>query len=208
MIQAIGFSRAVFIGLLLFLNVALAGGTYMLMSDAALQASRQLIQVRGAAETKRQEVISLRTEFDKLQGRIRDFKRLEINGFFDDQNRIEGSNKIEQFRAKADLLNASLNIEPGEIVENQRLVETSHVYLRSPISIQVQAQDDLDVYTFMKLMETQFPGKITLRSFDIKRTGSINDIVLRSIATGTPVPLVQASLVYDWVSLPDKEELR
>ncbi|MGE4314492.1 MAG: hypothetical protein AB7E85_09535 [Pseudobdellovibrionaceae bacterium] len=208
MIEAIGVSRAIFIGLLLFLNVVLAGGTYMYMSDATLQASRELIQVRGAAETKRQEVLSLRTEFDKLQGRIRDFKRMQINGFFDDQNRIEGSNRVDQFRAKANLLNATLNIEPGEIVENQRLVETTHVFLQSPININIEAQDDLDVYTFMKLMETQFPGKIILKSFDIKRTGNISDVVLRSIATGTPVPLVQASVVYEWVSLPSKEELQ
>ena len=56
-------------------------------------------------------------------------------------------------------------------------------------------------------MQDRFPGKLLIEEMNIMKTRDIDEVVLRQIGTGTPVTLMQADLVYNWITIPAEEDL-
>ncbi|MAQ70938.1 MAG: hypothetical protein CL565_01965 [Alphaproteobacteria bacterium] len=207
MIDIIGMKRILTIAIIAGFAIILFAAAYFLMVPQTQTLNGEYQSVSSQASGKRSEVLGLRQEFTELQGTIRNFRILEEEGFFVNQNRLEASEIVENFRDIVGLIKARLEIDPGEILENQMAQEAGHVYLQSKLNLSLEAQDDLEIFAFLKLMQDRFPGELIIEEMSISKTRNLDEVVLRQIGTGTPVTLIQANLIYNWITIPAEEDL-
>ena len=73
--------------------------------------------------------------------------------------------------------------------------------------MKLTAADDTDVFYFLKLMESHFPGMLEYKEMSLKRTKNLDSAALKQIGNDIPTALVEANIVLDWVTMPDKGEL-
>ncbi len=208
MLKNVGLSRIIFIVFILFLNGAFFCSSYFYLIPQKQEADRGLATVKLNVQSKQAEIVQLREDFNLLKERLKEFSALELSGFFEAQNRLSAKEKIEDFRFKADLLNVSMLMDSGEILENVQSLDANHVLLKSSFSVKINAQDDLDVMYFLKLMQEGFPGVVEFETIDIKRIKNLNAPLLRLIGSGVPEALVVADVKMNWVTMPSQEDLQ
>jgi len=206
MIQNIGMSRVVVVALLLLLNAALIGATYFYVAPMDVKKERELRSSKGAVQARYGEITQLREDFALLKDRLTEFSFLEVSGFFDNQNKVFAEAKGNELAIKSNLT-GSLSVKPAETIVDPRADEAGHVLLRSPVVMEVGAQDDLDVMYFIKLMQERFPGVLELQSLELTRVKNLDATVLRQIGSGGVATLVEANITMDWITMPNKENL-
>jgi hypothetical protein len=83
--------------------------------------------------------------------------------------------------------------------------QASQVVLKSPVTVNVSAMDDVDVYSFLKFVQEKFPGDIDVTSMKLKRTEIFNEAMLRKIGGGSASPLIESEIVFDWYTMAPKD---
>lgn len=197
-------------GFLAFLVLLVAGVGYSLVTFVVPmreQAERELSALNGEIETRRSEVARLKEEYVLLQFQVREFKELEVSGFFNDQNRVAAQDSFESLRNMSGLLKAKYSIKSGEKVEDPRAVEAGQIVLKSPVALDVDSLDDVDVYSFVKLIQERFPGSVDITKFSVARTENLNVATLRQIGSGVPMVLVRGKVEFDWRTMSPKDEI-
>ncbi|MAF67778.1 MAG: hypothetical protein CMH25_00330 [Micavibrio sp.] len=207
MIKIIGRERIIFLLSLLGLIALISGVAYFVIAPKMVAAERTLATKKIQVSAKKNDTMMLRDEFRTFQERAEKFKELEVSGLFETQNRLEAIDKVEGFREEIGLLKASIKVDAGEIVEDQRMDRLDNVYLESPVSFTLEALDDIEVYTFLKLVEDRFPGRLVVQNLKIEKVADITTETLASIVNGIPTPMVKATADYNWVTLPAENEL-
>lgn len=208
MLKNVGVSRFIFISIVLGVNLFLLAGTYLyVMPEQALK-SGELTASKATVQSKYNEIVQLREDFSLLRDRLKEFSALELSGFFEDQNRLLAKEKINEFGFKTELLKVSMDMESGMIIDNFKANQAAHVVLRSPFEVKIDAQDDIDVIYFLKLMQEQFSGVVEFKVVNIKRIKNLDAPMLRLIGGGTPSTLVQANVQMNWVTMPSKEDIQ
>lgn len=208
MIKNIGMSRITFIFVLFLMNVSLLGVAHFYFLPKEEMKSREVSTVKSGTRTKYSEVVQLREDFALLKDRLTSFSALELSGFFENQNRLKARREVELFRERSKLLKVSMDIGAGDVEEDAVAAQAGHVLLKSPFSIDIDAQDDADVMYFIKMMQKKFPGIVKFKTLEMKRTQNLDAPLLRLIGTGTPTPLVQATLQMEWITMPSKEDVK
>ena len=171
------------------------------------EADRNLSSAKSKLEGKRAEIQKLKEEYALLQSNLKEFKNLEARGFFNDQGRVEAQKSFEKLRSVSGVLKAKYDIASGEIVEDTRASDAGYVVLKSPITVELDSLDDVDVYSFLKLIEEKFPGRVDVVSMYIKRKEAISPVLLRRIGTGEPVTVVTSKLEFVWRTMTSRESL-
>lgn len=208
MLKNVGLSRVIFISILLGFNIFFLAGAYLYVMPEKITKSQELAASKSTVQAKYAEIVQLREDFSLLRERLKEFSALELSGFFENQNRLLAQEKISSFGLKTELLKVSMDMESGEIVASAKAAEAGHVLLKSPFAVKIDAQDDLDVVYFLKLMQEQFSGVVEFRSVDIKRVQNLDAPMLRLIGGGTPSTLVKANVEMNWVTMPSKKDVQ
>jgi hypothetical protein len=68
----------------------------------------------------------------------------------------------------------------------------------SPVKVELEALDDVDVFKYIYLVEKFFPGHVTITKIELERKSQITGPVLRSIASGDNPQLVNAKIEMLW----------
>ena len=205
MLKVLGTSKVTFMVLLLIVNAAIGSAYYYWIMPERKIVTAELDSTRAAVEARYQEVAKMKEEYVLLQSQLRSFKELELRGFFNDQDRSNAIEKIEKLSNYAGLLKAKLKFGSGQLVSDPLADMASQVVLKSPVTVNVSAFDDVDVYSFIKFIEEKFPGDIDVSSIKLKRTEIFNEAMLRKIGGGNPSPLVEAEFVFDWLTMASKD---
>lgn len=198
MLQALGRRRVAIIFVLVILNGLAALAYYYYLTPQRTESDTKLSAARSELEAKRAEIQKLKEEYVLLQGQLKIFKEMETKGFFNDQNRIEAQESFEKFRTISGILKASYQISAGQLVEDARAKQANYVVLRSPVKVELDSLDDVDVYSFIKLLQERFPGKVDIATLDLKRVEQVTPEVLQKIGTGDPVTMIKGSMEFDW----------
>lgn len=207
MIKILGTKVVVFILVLIALNAGLGYGVYNYLMPMRAQKEQDLSALQAETQARYQEVAKLKEEFVSLQRQLRDFKELEAQGYFSNQNRVDAQSSFNNLRLLAGLLKTKYEISSGERIDDPAAVEANHVILRSPVRLDIESLDDVDVYTFVKALEEKFPGSVDITAFKLDRDELITAPLLRKIGSGTPVKLVSAKVEFDWRTMADKNRL-
>lgn len=73
--------------------------------------------------------------------------------------------------------------------------------LDTPVSLTIEAMDDVDFFNFIYWIENGFPGHISVSSLSMERTLDVNDVTLRQIGSGVETTLVKGKVSFNWRTL-------
>jgi len=204
MLKVLGTRKVTFMVLLLLVTGAIGAGYYYYLLPEREKVTAELDSTRAAVEQRYQEVAKMKEEYVLLQSQLRAFKELELRGFFNDQDRSNGIEHLGKLSDHAGLLKAKLKFGAGQLVADPLADQASQVVLRSPVTVDISALDDVDVYSFIKFVEEKFPGDLDITSVKLKRIEIFNEVMLRKIGGGAATPLVNAQLGFDWLTMAPK----
>lgn len=207
MLQILGRNRVILLVVLAFFNAAMAFGLYQLLAPERIKSEGALSSARSQLEERRSEIQRLKEEYALLQSQIRHFKELESRGFFNDQNRVSARESFEKLRELSGVLKAKYNIKAGELTEDPRADDAGYVILESPISVELDSTDDVDVFSFLKLIQDYFPGKVDIVEMQIQRAENVNSDLLEKMSDGDPVPVVKSRLDFQWRTMASRKAL-
>ena len=207
MIKVLGTKVVVMIVLLVLVNAGAGYGLYEYLIPMREQKNSELAGLKAEVEARRLEVARLKEEFVLLQRQLRDFKELEAQGFFNNQNRVKAQESFNELRQLAGLLKTKYEISSGLLNEDPNATAANHVVLRSPVKLEIDSMDDVDVYTFVKALLEKFPGSVDITGFKLDRDENVTAPLLRQIGSGTPVKLVTSQVEFDWRTMAGKDRL-
>lgn len=206
MIQLIGIKRLTVILVLVALSGLLGAASYLYMIPQNAKLEQELRSIVADASFKRSEADRFRQEMTEIQDEKNTFQSLETLGFLGEQSRLDARKRIEAIQGYSRVLTARYNIEPGVSENVETAAEADRVILKSPITIEVDALDDADVYNFLHMLENSFIGYTAVKSFELERVLDLNEVTLRQIGSGMPAVLVKAKIELDWKTLMSREE--
>lgn len=207
MLQVLGRNRVALLVVLVFFNAAMAFGLYQWLTPERVKSQGLLTSARSQLEERRAEIQRLKEEYALLQSQIRYFKELEARGFFNDQNRVAARESFEKLREISGVLKAKYNIKAGQLIEDTRADEAGYVILQSPINVELDSTDDVDVYSFLKLIQEYFPGKVDVASMEIVRSETVTSELLNKMSEGEPSPVVKSKIDFEWKTMASRKDL-
>ena len=206
MIKVLGFKRIVILLSLLGLNAFLGFLAYMHFIPQQDMKERELRGVRGEVSTLRADIEGLMVEFEQLDEQREEFEELKKDGFFDGQSRRKAELIFKKIQERSGVISAVASIDSGEFEDNEEAKKANHKILKSPMKVNIEAVNDLDVFRYIYLVDEFFPGHVTIDKINLKRQSDVSGTVLRGIASGKNPPLVTADLEMSWrTMIPDTE---
>ncbi len=207
MIGLIGTKRLTMLAALVAANAALGGAAYAYLAPQNMKLDRELKTATAQVASKRSEAQRLRDEIQTIQEEKEKFELLESAGFLEDQDRLDARKTMEAVQSYARVLSARYNIDPGVIQEIDETNQAPQVLLNSPIKVDVDALDDVDVYNFLYLMENAFPGHVAVKSIALERKLDLNEVTLRQIGSGIPTVMMAGEIVFDWKTMLARDKI-
>ncbi len=182
-------------------------GLYEYLMPMRAEKDQELSSIKSAIETRRREVAQLKEEYILLKEQLEAFTQLGLQGFFNNQNRVEAQESFNGLRELSGLLNTRYSISSGVLVEDPKATEANYVVLRSPVQLDISSLDDVDVYTFIKALQERFPGNVDIINVDMARKQSVTAPLLREIGSGSPTKMVEAKVNFEWRTMAPKDNL-
>lgn len=208
MIKVLGTKRLIVLGIFVGINALLGAVLYGYLEPSNLGLDRDLNSVKRQISSKRAEVGKLRVEYQQIQEEKEFFGGLENAGFFNDQDRVLARRRLQDIIDQSKVLSAKYDISPRVEVPNEKAKDANHVELSSPISVNVDAIDDADIFSFLYLVENAFPGQTSVQSFSLQRVQDVNEAVLRSVGTGSSPVLVKGQIGFVWKTIVPVDKLQ
>lgn len=207
MIQVLGVKRVLTLAVLAAANIALGVMVYYVVIPGKTKTETELATVRSQISSRRTEVSTLQTQYQEIQEQKTLFGDLDKSGFFGSQDRLQARKTIEAIQAASHVLSAKYNINAVEVKQNPVAAESDHVLLQSPVSVKIDALDDMDIYSFIYWIENAFPGNSLITGLTIERKMDIDENVLKQIGNGLPAVLVSADLAFAWNTFVPRTQL-
>lgn len=207
MMALIGIKRLIIIGILLGFNAVLGAGVYLYLVPENEKMSKQLSSLTSKINTTRNDTTELETNYKLIQEEKFDYENLLKAGFFDSQDRLAFRRRMSEVQRYSKVLRASFDITPANVEENKGAEDADHVILRSVVSVNIDAMDDIDLYNFIFWLENGFPGHSTITKLSMKRELDVDENSLRQIGSGRELVLVSGSLDYEWRTMVPKNDV-
>lgn len=204
--EVLGFKRVAGLGIGVGLNAVLAGFLYLYLIPSVASRSADLDALRGEVAARRAEAEGLRQEISAFEGQKVAFEELKREGFFGTQDRIMAREKIDEIRNLSKLLSVRYTVDPAVYSSDDLVKKAKHVVVSSPMSVDLDAIEDKDIYRFLYLMETAFPGHMSLEELSMKKNADVTQPILRQIGTGVPVVLVSGHAKLVWRTLLPEDQ--
>lgn len=201
MIDILGIKRILVLTLVIAINGILAFFVYANLVPQYEKQERELRSIQGQISTTGQRLDQILTEFDQIEQQKIRFDALKDRGLFDSQNRIKAQDLLESILFQSKVTSAKATIGGGKSAPHPSVAESGYNVLTSPISIEIQALNDIDVYKYLWLLEKQFKGYIDVKEFTLNRQGNVTREVLQSIISGQNPTIVSAKIKVDWITL-------
>ena len=198
MLRVLGFKRILFLIVLITINALLAAAVYMHFAPQNLTKERELNNIRAANNTLRTDIDDMQIAFEQLDEQRDRYQELEKKGFFDRQSRRQAELILQKIQERSGVVSAAASLQAGTFEKSQEAEKADHQILKSPISIRIEAVDDLDVFRYIYLVNEFFPGHVSIEKIEIERESDVSGTVLRAIASGQSPELVKANLQFTW----------
>lgn len=206
MIGILGIRRVIALSVLLVISVAMGFLLYFYILPENAKVERDLRVVRASVSSARAELEKLQNDMEFFQEQKGLYDNLEQIGFFSRQDRFDARRRIEAIQNESNILHMHYNIKPAIVEENKQAAKADYVVLKTPATVDVDAMDDLDFYSFMYWIDNAFTGQVSITGFDMERVLDVNDRTLRRIGGGNPTTLLKGSLSFEWRTLIPRTE--
>lgn len=208
MIEKIGFKRAFLLFILAGGLAALFAANEMLLKPKIEESQRQLNVSMGELQRLQGEVTKMRADFETFETQKTFYDTISRMGFFNEQDRVLARERFDTMQKLSKIISARYEIKAANILTGETSPDTGFVVMESPITVELSAVDDLDVYRFIYYLNYGFPGHITINNLDIERKAQVTPNVLKEIGTGNPPQVVSAKMELDWRTMARKEAIQ
>lgn len=206
MIAVLGLKRILVVLCLVALNCALAGGLYLYLVPEVQKAEKEIRTVRSKETAVRGDIDNIQLEFEQLAKQQNEYEALRSDGFFTNQSRRHAQEVFLAAKQYSGVMDARVNVKPGAVVANEHAQKADQVMLESPVQIDFTSVDDTDIYEYIYYLDQVFPGYLSVNSVNISRKSSLNETILRAIATGVKPPLVEGTISLTWRTMVSKAD--
>jgi len=159
---------------------------------------------RGEGSRIQGEIDLLQNQFLQLDSQQDIFDSLKEDGFFEPQGRREAERVLRDIQNESGVVSAKVGISAATIDKNEIAREAGYSVLSSPVSIAIQAIDDVAVYRYISMLRNDFPGYLNIDRFELNRTGDVDAVFLRNITLDEGAPPIEAKLEMIWRTMvPD-----
>ncbi|MBI4030661.1 MAG: hypothetical protein HY370_03200 [Proteobacteria bacterium] len=196
--KTLGFKRIVLLLALAVADVAMGAAVYLYYMPHSMQIEREFRTVRQQAIVKREDAERLKMEYEQIQAQKDHFQALEATGFFSDQSRVVARERIEAAQRYTNVLTARYNMQAAKLEKKKEAENSGRVVVNTPVSIDIEALDDMDFYNFIFWIENAFPGHVSVQNVKIERAADVNEATLRQIGSGTAATLVKGTVDFSW----------
>lgn len=206
MIRILGFRRVLILSVLAVLNVAFAAGIYYYLMPQATSYEQQLAATKGQVSTIQSDIQKLLIEFEQLEEQQGQFNMLKERGFLSSQGRRQAEIVFGKVQQQSRVVSAVANVRAANVEPSEIAAKAGYTMLVSPIEVKIEAMEDIDIYRYLTILSSQFPGHIAMDNITMKRMIDVSNPVLRGIATGESVPLVSAEFKMSWRTMISQED--
>lgn len=233
-VKILGPKTLIALAVLAVITIVFAAFSYFFLLPQTSAKVGALTEARTFVDGKRSEIITLRQEYADLQSYMTDFKALEKRGFFNEQNRITARRELDRVVNDSGLIRANYEIkaarpiadinaaggpeaaaaDPAAVADPNAAAATSaaqpsgnYKLVVSPIQIEFEAFDDVQVYNFIKRMQDTFQGHIGLRNFTIRPGDVFNQDTYLLIGNGQTVSLINGEMTLLWYNIIPSEKV-
>ena len=208
MINILGKKRVFFLSLFLLINAVLGLLIFFYLLPEKQDSETKLRAVSAQFSTVQQDLANIKLDLEKLQQQQGFFEELNRRGFFNFQGRQEARDVLQGLDDQAEIIFSKVSIGAGEISEHVEAAKADYVVLESPVSISIEAVDDVDVFNYLHLLNNVFPGHISVDEFVIKRELDVSGGVLRAIASGERPKMVDGRIQMMWRTMIPRSGVR
>jgi len=207
MIDAIGIKKIIIILVLIATNCFLAVMNFYVFEPQLKKSKQELNTVMSESATLTDEIKKMKSDFVSFQEIVSAYKQIEKKGFIGEQDRVLARQRFDSMQKQSKVLAAKYEIKSAEEVEDANADKAGYRKLTSPISIDLSAIDDIDIYRFIYFLNYGFPGHVAIRDIEIKRNVEVSAASVKQIGTGSPPIMVSAKMNIDWTTLAKKRDL-
>ncbi len=203
--QAIGRRRMTALATLGIALAAVLVAQIILLRPFLLGAEREIVRLNASIDDLDFQVGDLSVQLDTLRRDGEAYEALIASGFVGDQARLVARTALNSATRAADLQRLTFSIQPVVLIEDPRASERGLELQRSLIDITIEAALDSDVYRFLDLVRRDFPGFLSVETFQIDRSEIPRSEMIRAVAAGSP--LLTARVTLSWVTLARSSDL-
>lgn len=207
MIKDIGAKRAFLLLTLVVLLAGMVAISYLVLEPQTERSKQELNRVMGEKSTLQSEVDKMRADFVSFQKEKALFDTITKMGFFNDQDRVLARERFDTMQKLSKIISARYQIKAANIVADEGASAGDFVVMESPITVDLSAVDDLDVFRFVYYLNYGFPGHITINSLNMERKAEVTPTILKEIGTGSPPEIISAKLELDWRTMARKDSI-
>lgn len=201
MIKILGIKRVVAIAILIAIGSFMGAVLFGIVLPELQKTERDLRVARASVAASRTELDQLRNDFEFFKNQKYLFEDLKQIGFFSNQDRYDAQKRIEAIQDQTNILHMHYNIPPASVEENENAAKAEYVVLKTSATVDVDAMDDLDFYSFMYWIDNAFTGQVSITGFDMERVLDVNSKTLRHIGSGAAATLLKGSMSFEWRTL-------
>ncbi len=207
MIAKIGAKRALILIVLTGALVVFFGGAEYVFKPQAQETQMQLDAAMSEKSQLQREIEKMQADFLLFEKQKGYFEAISKMGFFNDQDRVLARERFDTMQKLSKIISARYEIKAANLLVDESPPETGFVVMESPITVNLSAVDDIDVYRFIYYLNYSFPGHITINSIAMKRQAEITPEILKQLGTGNPPEVISAQLELDWRTMARKDAL-
>lgn len=210
MIKLIGLQRLLILVVLLGLNAGLAAGFFLVVDPMKVEAQDKISSLDSQISTLRNKIVNVKAELKELKSKIPEYRAMEDEGFFQEQNRFLVGKVLEQYRAATKLIGFSFLVGEIEEINSVDAAKAGYRLINSSITVnQINAYLDTHVFALANIIDYAFPGRTRVKRIYVKRIDpgeEIDNDTLDKICKGQALPLVEATVEFDWLSLDEIDQ--
>lgn len=206
MMDILGTKRVITLAVLAGLNALMALAIYYYIQPQIVSLEQQLSGANGQVSTVQSDIEKILVEFELLEQQKDEFGALKARGFLGSQGRRQAEIVLGEIQRESGILSATANVKAASVEENEIAAKAEHTVLTSTVEIKLQALDDIDIYRYLALLSEKFPGHLSIDKASTKRITDVSNPILRGIAVGENVAMVEADFNMVWRTMIPKLE--
>lgn len=201
MIAILGKKRLIILAALVVINAVIAVQIYASIAPQTQITERDIKTTRSRLGVLYNELDQLQVSFEDLVKKQERFESLKEQGFFGRQSRYEAGRVFEDIQERSKVISAKVTVKGGEVLENEAVIQAGYRILRSMISIEVEALDDMDIFHYVSLLEHDMPGYIAVQKVTLERVGALDEKTLKAVSDDLSPVLVKALIEVTWTTM-------
>ena len=201
MIKLLGIRRSLMIGILLAMNLALAGVFAGWVMPMKMDAETQLQMRKNEVSSLQGRIQNIKMELQAMQENLPRYEALRARGFFSGQDRFDISRLLEANKEKSGVMGFSFVIGDLQTLQNTDAATAQRNLVNSRIKIdKVASLLDVGLFDLITVLENDYPSHVRIHSFNLRRAGQIDEAALRNLSQ-RQTSLITADLTFDWLTL-------